>query len=174
MQEDCLIHWSEEPLLKIYSVNQPMTHRKPYGFVGDGPDGWRAWCDGPDGRRLDELSARRLARKFRYRTEIPLAPNAQMLIISTAAEVDDVTARYGRDGSRLIDWPAIAKLYHGIIAAPWVVARGARWYRTWDCSCGCIWDARAVAELRCNRAAGRPTGSRAERIAELLFRATIF
>jgi hypothetical protein len=50
-EEDCLIHWSKEPLREIHSVNQPMTHRKPYGLwfsVGDGPDGWRAWCDGPD------------------------------------------------------------------------------------------------------------------------------
>jgi len=143
-----LIHWSKEPLLQIRSVRQTMLHRKPAGLwvsVGDGSDGWRAYCQ-----------AHKFTRPgFDYLTEITLAPDARMLIVSDAAGIDDVTAQYGRDGTRLIDWPAIATRHQGIVIAPWVFERSytrrAAWYEAWDTDSGCIWDAAAVAELRCSR-----------------------
>jgi hypothetical protein len=125
-----------------------MLHRKPAGLwfsVDDGPGGWRAWCQAKKCTRAS----------FNFLTEIILKPGAQMLVVSDAAGIDDITARYGSDGSRLVDWPAVAKHWQGIIAAPWIVERSytrrAGWYETWDCDCGCVWDADAVARLRCSR-----------------------
>jgi hypothetical protein len=145
-----LIHWSKEPLREIYSVRQTMLHRKPAGLwfsvVGiNGVDEWRIWCREHKFTRPS----------FNYLTEIILKPGAKMLVASNAAGIDDITAKYGSDGSRLVDWPAISSHYQGIIAAPWVFERSytrrAGWYETWDCSCGCVWDGDAVARLRCSR-----------------------
>lgn len=147
-----LIHYSGKPLTSVYSVAQSLEHDrfKPAGLwvsAGDGDDGWRAWC------QSEQFDLER----FALATEVVLAPDANVLRLSTASELDDFTRDYRNvpmdgisDRLRAIDWRKVAAKYQGIIIAPYIWDRRMTlmWYYTWDCASGCIWDAAAVAELR--------------------------
>jgi hypothetical protein len=153
------IHYSSRPLAKVRTVKQDMRADrgdKPDGLwfsVGDGDDGWRAWCE------AGSYSLGKIA------TEIVLRPSAKMLRIDGVKELDAFTAKYGMipayatqlRGGRdyrgyAIDWRRIAQDHQGIIIAPYCwerrLTRHTFWYYTWDCASGVVWDANAVAEVR--------------------------
>ena len=50
-----------------------------------------------------------------------------------------------------IDWRLVAEEWQGIVIAPYLWERrfdsDARWYYSWDCASGCIWDHRAIAAI---------------------------
>ncbi len=145
------IHYSAQPLIVVYDAAQSGDRiDKPRGLwfsAGDGDDGWRAWCEG------EQFSIDCLA----YATEITLADNARILNVCGAVEIDDLTMKYGRKYPfRLADercfdgihWRAISDLYDAIVIAPYCWDRRldgiAKWYYSWDCASGCVWNASAV------------------------------
>lgn len=65
-------------------------------------------------------------------------------------EIDSFTHRYGIPGffgSPMINWPAVAIEYQGVIVAPYSWERRNSWYYPWDCASGCIWDAAAIESI---------------------------
>lgn len=154
-----LIHFSDTHLASIHDVEQTPLEKDPRPFkprglwvsVEGNDDGWKAWCEG------EQFSLPQLARQ----TEIILAKDANILWLKTSEEIDAFTESWGLDWAGIskrrsyvyaIDWPAIAKLHDGIIIAPYCWERrmtaSTTWYYTWDCASGCIWNARAIQELR--------------------------
>lgn len=159
MSDDRLIHYSEIPLVKVYSVEQlhdasrdPYPMFKPKGLwvsVGDGEDSWRAWCEG------ESWGVARLVHK----AQITLAPDARILRLNTVQSIDEFTEQFAISPHPVlasprgycIDWPRVATLHQGIIIAPYQYTRRLHsrtaWYYGWDCASGCVWDANAVASL---------------------------
>jgi hypothetical protein len=151
MVADLLVHFSAEPLTAVHSVEQEEPHFKPRGLwvsVEGNGDGWRDWCEG------ESFNLHCLA----HETEILLKPDARILRLQSAADIDALTDRFHVRppglflSSRLwIDWTVIASAHQGIIIAPYIWERrldpGAEWYYAWDCASGCIWDADAVAAV---------------------------
>lgn len=147
-----LIHYSTQPLTQVLDAEQtgPADY-KPNGLwfsVGDGDDGWRAWCES----EMPEWIKGRVA------TEITLSPDAKMLWISGERGLDKFTAEYGvtppwGPGPHycVIDWHKIAASHHGIIISPYIWSRRltphTSWYYGWDCASGVIWSAEAVEDL---------------------------
>jgi hypothetical protein len=137
---------------------------KPSGFwVSDetrGVHGWRAWC----------TSERFRSYAMRYEHEVVLSPNARILYLRTAKDIDAFADKYGhslmtllgkRDEDReieiwggkhidIIDWHRVAKKYHGIIITPYIWSQRLgrhMWYYGWDCASGVIWNARAIESV---------------------------
>jgi hypothetical protein len=152
------IHHSPSPLGSLRDGDQ--DHATDYGAKPDGlwfsvgnvsdcGSDWRALCEErakTDGWSLDCL---------KYQTEIFFAKDANILWIQDAVGIDSLTAEYGRirrDGRQSVDWHRIAKEFEGIIISPMCHDRRdyeqARWYACWQCSSGCVWQARAVQTLR--------------------------
>lgn len=123
---------------------------KPRGlWVSDEDDhGWRDWCES------EEWNLAGLA----YETEFTLAPDANVLIISTDAEFKAFTAEYAAPLFRPdeyvsirmygIDWTKVAERYDGIIISPyrWESRFDIEnfWYSGWDVASGCIWNLHAI------------------------------
>lgn len=124
---------------------------KPAGFwvSVEGPDDWAHWCTSESfglGKRT---------------FEVLLSPNANILCLNSALDIDLFTQEYGMGYPGLprlsmsnpgIDWKRVAEKHQGIIITPYIWSRrldgGASWYYGWDCASGCIWDAEAIAEIR--------------------------
>lgn len=129
---------------------------KPRGLwvsVGDGEDGWRAWCE------AESFGLKR----FQWVSEITFTDAANILWLSGADEIDRFHAEYvkGRDYERKpgwrwpprgIDWAGVAMKYDGIVIAPYVWERRhcetAGWYYSWDCASGCIWNPAILTIVR--------------------------
>lgn len=151
-----LLHFSRKPLTKVYAVAQePDPEHKPNGLWvswGDGEGSWPAWCEN-EGFGLKRLVAI---------TEIELVPTANILRLSGADDIDAFDSQFSRLreyqkqpswrwGPDCIGWNEVAAIYDGILIAPYIWERRlhdrARWYYTWDCASGCIWNPSAVARL---------------------------
>jgi hypothetical protein len=142
-----LLHYSNEPLTSVHSVEQ-RPHFKPCGLwvSVEGPDDWKSWCKDQPSFPLGQIEH-----------EVILAPGANILVISTPSELDDFAARYGNPEARTrlesMDWGRVARDYQGLIIAPYIWERRLSehtfWYYAWDCASGCIWDAAAIFEVKC-------------------------
>jgi hypothetical protein len=146
-----LIHYSKMHLAAVHSVTQDGNHLfKPVGLWVSipGDDDWPSWC------RAEEFGLAHLA----CETEVVLADSAKMLVISDAVRLDAFHRQF--NGAPIYldsdigwpDWHAVARIYDGIIIAPYLwrrrlVGDASRWYYSWDCASGCIWNADAVAKL---------------------------
>jgi hypothetical protein len=157
-----LLHYSSKPLGVIDSIpQQKEPDHKPRGLwfsVGDGEDGWRAWCE------VETFGLARLA----LITPIILKPSARVLWLRGGLEIDAFSREYGcgypflkndRGVEDIVDWGRVAKAHDGIIIAPYVWSRRldgrARWYYGWDCASGCIWNADAAQAGEARRAETR-------------------
>lgn len=159
MGEPTLIHYSNEVLRSVHSVeqgNEPFM--KPRGLwisVEDG-SGWRDWCEG-ENWGLNRLEVENL---------IELTPQANILYLRSSGEISDFTNEFlsstrVREGgpsyepfmNHNIDWRGIAARWQGIIIAPYQwscrLTDKSAWYYGWDCSSGCIWDAKAIGNIPC-------------------------
>jgi hypothetical protein len=145
-----LVHYSGAPVIEVRSVRQNGEHSgigKPCGFwlsVDGNEDGWRDWCLG-ESFGLEHLT---------HVHDVELAPDAEVLRLHGPAGIDAFTREYHEPSDRFygrINWSRVAERWQGIIIAPYVWSRrlhdGAKWYYSWDCASGCIWDARAVAGI---------------------------
>lgn len=163
-----LFHYTRMPL---HSVSD--SEQKPYGETStafDKPKGLWVSVEGHDGNG-DEMHAWPqwcIMEDFdgsikHNRYEITLQEETRVLWISDAGGILALTARYGlsrrlsnapsmlyQEGG--IDWAAVAEDFDGIIIAPYIwslrLHRETSWYYGWDCASGCIWRARAIANVR--------------------------
>lgn len=157
-----LLHYSTEPLGPITDAGHVPAHLgrfKPHGLWVSVGSAWQDWCDS----EMPKWSA-----EHRHVSRIMLAPDANILRLANARDIDAFTERYGCRPAWLtgdpletekvfgnarhfweIDWPRVQSEYEGIIIAPYVYSRrhGFRWYYGWDCASGCIWKARAIASV---------------------------
>jgi hypothetical protein len=150
------LHYSAEPLTIVRSVAQ-----EPNAKSGDKPDGlWFCAGSGDDGwKELCEIALYDLQR-LRVVTEIVFKPTVNFMHVVGAEGIDAFTKKYdfvtkwagGTVPRYDIDWFRIAQKFQGIIIAPYVLNRRFdahdRWYTSWDCASGCVWDADAVLELK--------------------------
>jgi hypothetical protein len=146
---ETLIHYSRVPLRKMHSVSEQRDHFKPTGLWVSvkGPDDWKSWCVS-EGFSLENLA---------YPHIIVLSPQANILRLSSANDIDAFTSEYFAtnslflDGRYQINWGLVADHYDGIIIAPYIWERrlfgGANWYYSWDCASGCLWEASAVQSI---------------------------
>jgi hypothetical protein len=158
--EGDLIHYSYQPLAAVRSEVQTVPSPGAYRSKYEKPSGlwvsvygeadWASWCASENFGSLDKAQAYRLT----------LSPDARILRLPTAFDLDLFTEQYGSDcewGSttryvdRVIDWHRVAADWQGIIIAPYHWSRRLNdlsgWYYGWDCASGCVWDASAVAGL---------------------------
>lgn len=157
MSEPLLIHYTKTPLDRVRSIDQDSApHHKSQGLwlsVEDGW-GWRDWCEGEEWG-LDALI-------LQY--EITLEAKAEILYLRSPGEIDDFTDNFGvgdvtlisnqlawPKGFQLVNWLQVAERWQGIIIAPYQHSRRLDthtfWYYGWDCSSGCIWDAKAIEKV---------------------------
>ena len=148
-----LSHWSASPTLIPHSVQQSGRRGdKPDGLwiSVDGEDDWPTWC------RENEWSNG--PHSFDHHYRVTLAADADILTLTTVEDVREFTKaackpdrKQLRGYTNRIDWFNVAKLWQGIIIAPYQwpcrIADETLWYYSWDCASGCIWDASAIAEV---------------------------
>lgn len=149
-----LLHYSNKPLKSIYSVDQGYEKSymtscgfKPSGLwvTTEGKDNWEAWC------RAEKFDLPGLT----CVQEIVLAKTAEILWIKTSQQLLSFHKKYSyvnRYGDKVIDWVKVAKKYDGVVIAPYqwehrLDGPCKKWYYTWDCASGCIWDANAVENI---------------------------
>ena len=154
------IKYDSEPILlgdqwtrKQYG--QLGRYQKPHGFwITDDSDGcWRSWCLA-EGFRLDELT---------HKHEIDL-DETKVLVLRSRSEIEVFACKYRalykwgpeeepqKYTDVCIDWPRVAADYDGIIITPYQwslrLAPDFNWYYVWDCASGCIWNPRAILDIR--------------------------
>ena len=148
-----LSHYSYQPIGHIYSVQQipsvpTFALGKPKGFwvSVDKEYGWPEWC--ADNKFRD------IKKQYHYR--IILAPDSNILHISTANDMKEFQKQYqlgdlsaNRFAFTGISWKDVSLDYQGIIISPFMPSvqydNTVKWYYGWDCASGCIWDSSAVA-----------------------------
>ena len=140
-----------DKLVKHYDSGKYGPPGKPIGFwvsVEGNGDGWRDWCT-EQHVFTDQLA---------YEHKITLAPDANILVLSSPAELLKLTDDYWHEseinfGSHVmsLDWPRLAESYQGIIITPYIWSQRLEprtfWYYGWDCASGCIWDLDAIANV---------------------------
>lgn len=159
LESEILIHYSQEPLGKLYSTASQTTPRhyfeKPHGLWVSvkGEDGWKEWCESENFQWP----------KLRVENLIELKPGANILRLQSPEQMDEFTKQYGvvptiflddptiPMRSFAIDWPKVAGEYQGIIIAPYQwerrMAMFTSWYYGWDCASGCIWSVDAIQSV---------------------------
>lgn len=124
---------------------QEKEHFKPLGLwlSVDGDRDWPEWCKAED---FNEPG-------LRHRTEMVLAPDANILHLKSADNIRYFTQQYAglKWGSDRVNWAQVAKDYQGIIIAPYQwecrLDHYTFWYYTWDCASGCVWDLSVIRVL---------------------------
>jgi hypothetical protein len=121
---------------------------KPRGlWVSDDDceENWREWC----------IGERFCLERLTHVHDVELVPDADVLILRSAFEIDAFTKEWRCDEGVLRDyalrWPDVQARYAGLIITPYIWARrldgGADWYYGWDCASGCIWNPVAIASV---------------------------
>lgn len=162
-----LYHYCSKPLKKILKRNYLekfwfiQESNKPQGFwlsVEDTADpteqNWGSFCN-------NEVMRYRI----KYKYEITIHPNANILVIDSAPALLEFVWMYGfrrvfheshaiEESKRIkkeldeiqIDWWKLYKTYHGIQIAPYQHTFRYRWiwYYGWDVASACIWDWRCI------------------------------
>lgn len=157
-----LSHFSKRRKLAPRSVEQlqpgdpKYRGDKPYGLwlsVDEQYD-WAEWCRDENFIDTDR----------QYCFDVVLAPDARLLWLSSAEDIDSFTEEYRGEetfdssymlGTWTMDWAKVAARWQGIVISPYQWSRRltgiARWFYGWDCASGCIWDASAIAEVSLTR-----------------------
>ena len=146
-----LLHYSKDPLPANLCDMLQDVGPKPRGLwvSVEGEDDWKSWC----------IRERFWLVNLTTETEIKLLPDAKIIHLSCAGDIDDFGDKYtaveypynGFPGA-FINWPQIATEYDGIIIAPYVWSRRLAsrcfWYYGWDCASGCIWNIGAIESMK--------------------------
>lgn len=155
-----LSHYSPTIVKKVYPSIDPgdpdkSIIGKPSGFwlSVDGPDDWPNWCF------CNDFNYEHLRQGYKHR--VILRPDVKILYILDAQEFWAFSENFRKNslfgrqryelGINLIDWGLVAESYEGIMI-PYYFGElrfedYAAWYTTWDCACGCIWDAEAIEDI---------------------------
>ena len=142
-----MIHYSAEPFNhEIKSTRKQYKYQKPLGlwFSTNKDDGWRSWCKSEDFRQDC----------FNYKTNIKFKPDAKVLQITNPAGVDAFWKEYGVPDKNVpnlrykVNWPKVAQKYDAIYFPKYYpeLRKKHRWYDSWDCSSGCVWNANVVTK----------------------------
>jgi len=152
------LHYSDEQSITPVDAKQsPTPEPKPRGLwlsvVVDGECDWTRWCESEWPTWM----------RGKQKHEVRLAPDANVLRLSSPADLDRFTREYCIDRFPLdqpapyarrleslwVRWDAVAALYDGIIIAPYCWQRRLTllWYYGWDAASGCIWNARAIERI---------------------------
>lgn len=155
-KELVLTHFGDEviDLGRIYPLPEtPYRNAKPRGlWLSDESDhGWSKWCE-DEGFRDTSKQAR---------TEFTLAPGANVLHLTTTADVLAFSSRYplppnlyGPEQYDMnaggVDWIRVREEYNGLLITPysWAARLDSRaaWYYGWDCASACIWHLSAIQQ----------------------------
>ncbi|MFP3043180.1 hypothetical protein LQZ19_15300 [Treponema primitia] len=152
-----LIHYTfcgtfELDLNRVYSQPvkmQDFVIAKPNGLWVSMEDagGWEKWCIDND------FHPEKLKKQFK----IELKESTNILSINNDNDFNEFERRYRitannekESGFQPIKWSMVIKDYQGIIITKYFEERrlSSMWYNGWDCVGGCIWDLRAVKEIR--------------------------
>ncbi len=144
-----LEHYSAAPLGEIEPRSQEVAAEwKPRGLwvSVQGEFDWPQWC------RAEEFHLEHLTHVTRFR----LTAGANVLHLESEQAIDTFHAEFRRTmhpGSiyELIGWDRVADRYDGIVISPYQWGRRldgpAKWYYSWDCASGCIWNPAALERL---------------------------
>jgi len=143
-----LSHFSNDPVKLRRRTKQDEPSSKPTGFwvSVDGPCDWPSWCIAEE----YSLGSRRHA--------IALRRTKRVLVLDSVDAVVAFTEEYRAEppltwieNSWTMDWAKLANRYAGIIIAPYQYTlrhdSRTRWYYTWDCASGCIWDTTVIKSV---------------------------
>lgn len=159
-----LIHYSKTPLTALRPIApDARSNGKPVGLwvSVEGDEDWKSWCEA-ESFHLEALA---------YPHEIALSPDANILTLPTAFDIDLFTEQFSKpcewsSTRRDIDWLEVATLYQGIIIAPYQwsrrMAEHTFWYYGWDCASGCIWDVTAIESVAIVPSEGEPHNTKAK------------
>lgn len=146
-----LAHYTRDPF--IFNPEQKYEQEglmKPNGLwlSAEGAHSWKEYCTG------ESWGLKYLA----HCAEIVLRPAAEILRITSVAELDDFSAHYSNGDihdCRAVDWSRVAQFYDGILIAPyqWERRTSFMWYYTWDCASGCVWNLNAIESVSALREA---------------------
>lgn len=145
-----LSHYSDEAHIIPRSVAQGGMgdmgpYSKPQGLwlSVDGDWDWKEWCEAED----FGIGS--------HRHVVELIDDANVLVLSSAGQLRAFTKAFGelrkitpQYSYHAINWASVAEKYDGLIIAPYIgecrLNEDTRWYYTWDCASGCIWNAQAI------------------------------
>jgi hypothetical protein len=139
-----LRHYASHPVTLEMRTHEQTVDLKPSGLWLSVDTEWLDWCRSEDFRT--DLNW--------YEHAVTLSPEANILALSSATDLDAFTAEYGeqvspRFPSRYIDWSRVADVYDGIVIAPYQWSRRLErhtfWYYGWDIASGCIWNPTVVS-----------------------------
>ncbi len=139
-------HNSCKQIKRFRSKRKQKIDWKPEGLWYGVDRDWERWCEA---EKMDWIG------RYEYQLQID---ESKILVLSSAKELFQFTKEfgveppysYGSDPAQFkylwIDWPAVAKKWHGIEIAPyiWECRHKLMWYYGWDCASGCIWDVKAI------------------------------
>lgn len=146
-------HYAREPVAldpaRDYYTLMEARGDKPNGLWYSVEEDWLRWCTD------NEYESDRL--EVRHTLDVDLT---RIKVIRTIEELDAFSDEHGVPyvfyNSRIdsvpviytIRWAVVAAQYAGVEIAPYLWERRldgrTRWYYTWDCASGCVWDLSAV------------------------------
>ena len=148
--KETFLHYSDKPLYRATSCLKGLkADTKPAGlwFTDTTEYNWKWWC------RAEKFRVH----KLRVVTEVVVDPT-RLLFLRSANAIDRFTKEFEDQKSFPfmrrwnIDWPRVAEDYAGIVITPYQWERRltdhAKWYYTWDCASGCIWNSKAILEIK--------------------------
>lgn len=137
-------HYGFEAIRALYNVPQQRTFFKPAGLwlsVENSNYSWKDLCE----------DASLPLGSFVY--DVILSPTANILLLNDATTIRNFTKTHITDNEELrqyafIDWNSVARLYQGLVIAPYCPAgineTDILWHDTWQCASACIWDHMAI------------------------------
>ena len=163
-----LIHYSDAPLHHLRATDDPGDHHRPRGLWVSVGDAWLRYQR--DIQAQTEWGSPHYPYKFRYSNEIVVRPDHNMLVVTNEEEFDafndaysaTVTEPYTKAEIRIIPWSLVRKDYDGILITPHLDSKAirpkvsggttyvpsSRWYHTWVCASGCIWETSIVTSIK--------------------------
>lgn len=148
-----LIHYGTSPVIDRRRTYVQSIDWKPNGLWlsdesgGEDTFGWSCFCADAD------------MTMGSFVHEVDIDATASILILRTVEEVRTFHKGYARrmaspySRSQWIDWDAVAREWCGIIITPYLweirLDNMMRWYQTWDCASGCVWDLSVIVDSKC-------------------------
>jgi hypothetical protein len=139
-----LMHFSDaEMLVPTGPVLDQRPDYKPHGlWVSDESEdsyGWRSWCED------NEYSLGRNA------FGVKLLDTAEVLTLTKPESIRQFAEMFAALGDHMfINWGRVVETWQGILITPYqwsLRLSDLRWYYSWDCASGCIWDPSAIASV---------------------------
>lgn len=154
-----LYHYSVIPIKQQSGIVEQDTHasHKPNGLWVSVDDHWHQWCMS-EGFHIGDRNFDSTIYTCRVLLDIHKA--SKLCYIQSADELRAFERTFGEQAKSYypenavryhgIQWDLVAKLYHGIIIAPylWECRLNNWWYYGWDVASGCIWNMDAIHYLR--------------------------